>query len=269
MSLQGRRVAYCEEFGGNEQMADERIKALTGGGKVRARQLNHPEVQFEMTCGFVLASNKKPLFETVDQAILRRLVMVPCETMFRDDTTEVKYDPQNPQHRWRDPNIVAKLNTDEGKRQLLAWLAKGAHAFYSANSTRPPHPPSISAFGRQLQQEQDLVGQFVKEVCDLDASFDVAKMSVYNKHQPTRNGPPDHRYLYLAAKLADDFKELHGVEFSTLHKHQLLHTYGVGQARLRNGYSSAQSFFVGLRERIDDDEVGNNDDGDEMLSELL
>jgi phage/plasmid-associated DNA primase len=44
-------------------MADERIKALTGGGQVRARQLNHPEVQFEMTCGFVLASNKKPLLK--------------------------------------------------------------------------------------------------------------------------------------------------------------------------------------------------------------
>jgi hypothetical protein len=51
-----------------------------------------------------------------------------------------------------------------------------------------------------------------------------------------------------------------------------LRTYGVGHARLRNGYPSAQSFFVGLRERIDDDndevEAGN-DVGDEMLSELL
>jgi phage/plasmid-associated DNA primase len=51
-----------------------------------------------MTCGFLLASNNKPQFMTVDHAIRRRLMMIACTTMFRDDTTDTKYDPAHPSH---------------------------------------------------------------------------------------------------------------------------------------------------------------------------
>jgi hypothetical protein len=37
MSLQGRCMGYYEEFGEHERIDDERVKALTGGGQVRAQ----------------------------------------------------------------------------------------------------------------------------------------------------------------------------------------------------------------------------------------
>ena len=274
MSLQGRRVGYCEEFDENEQIADERIKALTGGGQVRACQLNHPEVQFEMTCGFVLASNKKPQFESVDQAIKRRIVMVPCDTMYRDDTTEIKYDPMNPKHRWRDPNIVAKLNTDEGKRQLLVWLAKGAFDFYSANSTLPPLPPSISAIGRQLQQEQDLLGTFVEQCCEVDPDFDKANVDAYcksskQKQTGSSNKQTDPRFLYMRSDFHSDFYELHNVEFTKLHEKRLLGNHGVGLRKLRAGYHKPAMYFVGIRPASEADDVDDQYQGREEEVLLL
>ena len=241
MSLQGKRLAYCEEFGENEKMDDERIKALTGGGEVRARQLNRPEVQFTMTCGFLLASNNKPAFTSIDAAILRRLVMISCDTMFRDDTTAVRYDPAHPNHRWRDSDIVEKLNTPEGKVQLLVWLARGAKRFYDEKMTLPPLPPSVSAFGRRVQQEQDLVGTFVAECCDVDATFDAAHTAEYMKRG-------EGRYLYLKADLVHEFKEQHNAEFSSAFESQLKTIYGVATRRLKaGGYSSGQMYYVGIR----------------------
>ena len=241
MSLQGKRLAYCEEFGEDEKMDDERIKALTGGGEVRARQLNHPEVQFTMTCGFLLASNNKPSFTSLDAAILRRLVMISCDTMYRDDTTAVRYDPAHPKHRWRDSDIVEKLNTPEGKAQLLVWLARGAKRFYDEKMTLPPLPPSVSAFGRRVQQEQDLVGTFVAECCEVDPAFDAAAAAEYMKRG-------DARYLYLKSDLAHDFKEQHNAEFSSAFESQLRAHHGVVTRRLKvGGYSSGQMYYVGVR----------------------
>jgi P4 family phage/plasmid primase-like protien len=247
MSLQGRRFGWCEEFGEEEVMSDERIKALTGGGKVRARQLNTPEVEFDMTTSFVLASNNKPTFAHLDQAIMRRLVMIACDTLFRDDTTEVEYDPANPRHRWRDPNIAERLGTLEGKQQLLVWLAVGAHAFYAAEGKLPPLPPSVSALNRETQMEQDHVGTFLAEACEFDSRFEKAQITDYCQWRRTTEQPLDPRYLYDKCRFAADFKEATGKEWSLSFERQLL-KLNVGRRRLRpfRAYA-ASSCYVGIR----------------------
>ena len=248
MSLQGRRFGWCEEFGEDEVMSDERIKALTGGGKVRARQLNTPEVEFDMTTSFALASNNKPTFAHLDQAIMRRLVMIACDTLFRDDTTEVQYDPANPRHRWRDPNIAERLGTLEGKQQLLVWLAVGARAFYAADGKLPPLPPSVSALGRETQMEQDHVATFVADACDVDPAFDKAALAVYCQWRQTSEQPADPRFLYDKSQLAADFKEATDQDWSRAYERQLL-KMNVGRRRLKahEHSGSGVTFFVGIR----------------------
>ena len=133
------------------------------------------------------------------------------------------------------------------------WLAIGAKAFYDERMTLPPLPPSVSAFGRQVQQEQDLVGTFVAECCDVDATFDAAAMANY-----VRRG--EGRYLYLKSDLVRDFKEQHNSDFSSAFEGQLKANHGVVTRRLKvGGYQSGQMYYVGIRPaehgEVDDSEA--------------
>ena len=88
-------------------------------------------------------------------------------------------------------------------------------------------------------------------------------MAEYNKYKSSKNGPKDHRYFYLYSKMADDWKELHGIELTTQHKQQMMRTYRLGFARLRNGHPCAQSYLIGIRERVGD--TGDDSDSDDAV----
>jgi putative DNA primase/helicase len=249
MSLQGKRLGWCEEFAEDEAMSDERVKALTGGGMIRARQLHSPEVEFPMTVSFLLASNNKPLFTHLDPAIMRRLVMISCDSLFRDDTTETLYDADDPRHRWRDPNILQRLGTLEGKQQLLVWLAQGARDFYAADSKLPPLPPSVSALTRETQKEQDHLATFLEDGCDFDPAFDKADLAAYCSWRETHEDRDDPRYLYEKTVFQADFKEATGLDLTRSHERQLLTKYNVGKRRLRPYRNATHNavFYVGMR----------------------
>ena len=114
--------------------------------------------------------------------------------------------------------------------------------------TLPPLPPSVSAFGRQIQKEQDLVGKFVEDCCELDPAFDAAAAASYVKDR-------EHRFLYLKSNFCRDFREVHSIDFSTAHENQLKASHGVVTRRLKaGGYSSGQTYYVGLRATAGDGE---------------
>ena len=129
------------------------------------------------------------------------------------------------------------------------WLAVGAKRFYDDGMKLPPLPAPVSAFGRQIQREQDLVGQFVGECCEVDAGFDAAGVAEYVKRSD--------RCIYLKQDFAREFKEVNNQEFTTAHENQLKRSCGVVTRRLRTGgYTSGQTYYVGVRPAVGDGEEG-------------
>jgi phage/plasmid-associated DNA primase len=229
MSMKGKRMGYAEEFSGEKSFDDCRLKDLTGGGSLSSRQIYEGQVTFKQTCKLMLASNNKPVFDNHDDAIKRRLVLLKADTEYRNNSTKVKYDPTNPKHRWGVANKVKSLNTEEARMQLLVWLAHGAKAFYDANCTLPPILKSLSDFADDVHAENDLVGSFVREMCNIDPAFNVSKIGEYVDYQTG----PDLRYLYLAENLKADFENYADKEFTPTHKRNLMRQHGVGIRRLR------------------------------------
>ena len=192
----------------------------------------------------------------------RRLVLLKAQTEYRNDSTKIKYDPTNPNHRWGDSKKVKSLNSLEARMQLLVWLAHGAKAFYDANCTLPPIPKSLSDFADEVQLENDVVGSFVREACVIDPAFKLSEVAEYNRYQ----SGVDHRYLYLAEQLAADFEEHTGQQFSTVHMQKLMKNYGIAKRRVRKGCSiKARPFFVGIKEVVMDDVVEGGGDDNELV----
>ena len=90
---------------------------------------------------------------------------------------------------------------------------------------------------------------------DCDGAFDAAGVAEYVKR---REG----RHLYLKHDFARDFKEVTNTELTAAHENQLKQSHGVATRRLRvSGYTSGQTYYVGLRPATGEVDAGDESDG--------
>ena len=75
--LYGRRLAACNETEANRSLAESLVKELTGGDPIRARRMHENYWEFLPTHKIILACNHKPIIRGTDDAIWRRVKLVP------------------------------------------------------------------------------------------------------------------------------------------------------------------------------------------------
>ena len=97
------------------------IKALTGGDPITARYMRQDFFTFEPTFKLFVAGNHKPRLKNVDEAIKRRLYLLPFMVTFKADQ--------------RDPDLPEKLMAEAGG--ILQWIIDGA-ASYHREGLNPP-----------------------------------------------------------------------------------------------------------------------------------
>lgn len=119
--LRGRRLVVAQEVEAGRRWDEARLKALTGGDPVTARFMRGDFFTFTPTFKILLAGNHKPGLRAVDEAIRRRLLLVPFN---------VTVPPAE-----RDPDLPAKLKAEWPG--ILAWMVRGALA-WQAEGLRPP-----------------------------------------------------------------------------------------------------------------------------------
>ena len=116
----------------------------------------------------ILLTNNLPKFDVDDQALERRIVVVPFNLKFVKDAD---YDEANPQHRRADPTQARFLEGDSPSEQLLVWLVRGAIRFYAAGNKLPPKPQAVRDAERGYYAENDLLGQVIAEECEVRAGL--------------------------------------------------------------------------------------------------
>jgi putative DNA primase/helicase len=145
--LRGARYVTAVETEEGRRWAESRIKSLTGGDKIAARFMRQDYFEFSPQFKLVIAGNHKPGLRSVDEAIRRRLHLIPFTVTIPPDE--------------RDENLTARLQ--EEWPGILAWMIEGCME-WQERGLRPP--PAVTRATAAYLEAQDGIAAWIDECCE-------------------------------------------------------------------------------------------------------
>jgi len=146
MSFMGKRLIVIQEFGDQDYWIEQRVKMLTGGDTITARGMHQNFTSWIPTHTLFMAGNRLPECRTVDQALLRRVRIIP----FKHKATE-EMIAENFENR-------IKQNELPG---ILAWAIDGAISWYRSGLGEMPE--EVIADTKEYFENSDLLGNWLQE----------------------------------------------------------------------------------------------------------
>ncbi len=151
-SLYGARWVSVDENDDGARMKEAAMKQMTGDDNVKGRHLYKSFFEYRPTYKLHLMTNYKPRIVNGGTGVWRRLLLLPYTRQFLGDAVDTTLD--------------AKLEAEA--QGLLAWLVVGA-ARYHAEGLRLC--PEMRAASAEYRAEEDMVGQFLADRCELGAGL--------------------------------------------------------------------------------------------------
>lgn len=149
--LRGARIVTSIETEQGSRWAESKLKALTGGDRITARFMRQDFFEFVPQFKLLVAGNHKPSIRNVDEAMRRRLHMVPFT---------VTIPPAQ-----RDKRLPERLLAE--RDGILAWALQGCLEWQRVG-LRPP--PSVLAATDEYFEAEDALGRWIEECCERVAS---------------------------------------------------------------------------------------------------
>lgn len=162
--LKGRRLVTAHESGEGAVLREAFIKQATGEDKLSARFMHGDFFEFSPTHKLQLLTNYKPVIKGQDVGIWGRVLLVPYVVTFG---TEEEVAAGRARHLV-DRTLTAQLESREHSEAVLAWVIEGARLWYESGLQPPPTVLEASAAYRG---ENDRVGQWLQERCELGAGY--------------------------------------------------------------------------------------------------
>jgi putative DNA primase/helicase len=165
--MNGARLIVSSEAELGQQLAESKIKQLTGGDVVSARFLYGEYIEFRPTGKIWIALNHKPRIRGTDDGIWRRIRLVP-------------FDVQIPEGE-RDPSL--KGGNGKLARELpgiLNWAIEGYLAWLEE---RLVLSDAVRKATLGYRSESDMVNTFVDECCDTSGNETIKLKDLYSSFQ--------------------------------------------------------------------------------------
>jgi P4 family phage/plasmid primase-like protien len=159
--LPGVRLVTAAEPAAGQSWDERRIKAITGGDEISARYLYGQWFTFVPQFKIVIVGNHPPEIKTVDDAMLRRLHVVP-------------FNRKVPREKQID-NLAKRLIDEEGPA-ILHWLIEGCVAWSHEGLTPPP---AVLQQTGEYVDEEDTLQQWLEEECELGKAYEAARQDLY------------------------------------------------------------------------------------------
>lgn len=184
--LRGIRLASSVETEDGKHWAESKVAMLTGGDRISARFMRQDLFEFDPTFKLLIAGNHKPALKNVNTAMKRRMHMIPFKVTIPIDK--------------QDKNLKEKLFA-EGP-SILGWAIQGC-LDYQADGLAAPS--AVTDFTEEYLSEEDDIGQFIAECCDLNGSSIVSAGELYTcwKDWATKAGMLQKSQKWFGAKLKD------------------------------------------------------------------
>jgi P4 family phage/plasmid primase-like protien len=146
--LRGARLVTATETEQGRRWAESKLKTLTGGDKITARFMRQDFFEFVPQFKLVVAGNHKPAIRNIDEAMRRRLHLIPFT---------VTIPPAE-----RDKGLTEKLMAE--RDGIMAWAVDGCREWQQIG-LKPP--AAVSAATEQYFEAEDAIGRWLDEACVL------------------------------------------------------------------------------------------------------
>ncbi|WP_338819594.1 hypothetical protein MTCOM_10940 [Moorella thermoacetica] len=161
--LFGARLVVATETEAGRRLAENLVKQLTGGDRLKARFMRQDFFEFEATHKIWLATNNKPIVKGTDYAIWRRIKLIPF-------TVTIPTKEQ-------DKSLPAKLRQE--LPGILAWAVKGCLEWQKRGLDEPQEVIAATAAYRD---EQDILGSFITDCCVVNPLAKVTAKNLYKAY---------------------------------------------------------------------------------------
>ena len=184
--LRGARFVSSIETEQGRRWNESKVKAITGGDKVSARFMRQDFFEYLPQFKLVIAGNHKPAIRNVDEAMKRRLHLIPFTVTIPPDK--------------RDGHLTEKLLAE--RDGILAWAVEGCLA-WQRDGLNPP--ASVVSATEEYFDEEDAIGDFLDEEAQRFDQARVAVADVFQRWQEwaTRRGEYVGTSRWLAQQLAN------------------------------------------------------------------
>lgn len=161
--LFGARLVVVQEIDAGRALAEATIKKLTGGDAIKARRMGENFSSFLPTHKFFLAANQKPRVSGVDEAIWRRLRLIPFNVTFPEDK--------------RDTHLLDRLLAE--RAGILRWCLSGCLQWQREGLRTPSRVVEATA---DYRKGEDRVAPFLEERCERGLDFRVASADLFRAY---------------------------------------------------------------------------------------
>lgn len=157
-ALAGARLVTAVETEEGRAWDTQRIKSLTGGDRVSARFMRENFFTYRPRFQIMIFGNHEPEMHGVDEAVMRRLHIVP----FENHPEEI--------------NRLLPEELEEEYPQILQWAIDGCQMWLEEGLTPPE---AIVQRTEEYRQEEDTVGRFIQEQCTTDEEARVTRRELF------------------------------------------------------------------------------------------
>ena len=159
--LRGARFVAATETEQGRRWNESKIKTITGGDKVSARFMRQDFFEYLPNYKLLIAGNHKPSIRNVDEAMKRRLHLVPFT---------ITIPPER-----RDGKLTEKLLAE--RDGILAWALEGC-LLWQKTGLKPP--ASVTQATEEYFEAEDAMGRWLEDRCVLHTNAKALTFELFN-----------------------------------------------------------------------------------------
>jgi putative DNA primase/helicase len=199
LALRGKRIVWAAETDDGRKLNVGRLKELSGGETLTARQLyTKTKTDFETTHLLLLLTNFKPIAPAGDYALWKRIHLIPFQLSFVDD-------PQKPFERQAEKNLLKKLKGEAPG--ILAWFVRGCLK-WQKEGLKPPG--AVLSATKEYQADEDILKHFEEDCCLKNAQYEESSSNLYTRYKAWC--PDMGHYPMSSTKFGREMKKRHKFE---------------------------------------------------------
>lgn len=160
--LRGARFVAAIETEQGKRWAESKLKNLTGGDKISARFMRQDFFEFFPQFKLFVAGNHKPAIRNIDEAMKRRLHLIPFTITVPPDR--------------RDKNLQQKLLAE--RDGILAWAVQGCLDWQRHGRLSPPQ--RVVEATEEYFEAEDALGRWLDERCVREANAKSLTAELFN-----------------------------------------------------------------------------------------